>query len=271
MRSGRQQVHRHHGELQRRAALQEEHPVAVVDARQVAARLLRVLDDLVEHLAAMAVLADPEPAAGHVPDVLLRLLEHGLGKHRRAGAEVPDAVGHLSISVRSSEMMCELPLRIAWSCSGAGPSVQVDPRQRRRGTVVDDVLHFLDVDGTVGQHLEHVRQHAGTIVVPHREHVRRRASRQPVDAVGHDPRMQELLHDVDDLVRDRHLRLVGGGTDVMGAVDARQLHHRRARSPPWSRPARPRTRRVLPGCPRVFTASARAASSTTDPREVLMR
>ena len=103
-----------------RAALQEQHPVAVVDTRQVAARLLRFLDDLVEHLAAMAVLADAEPAAGHVPDVLLRLLEHRLGKDRGAGAEVPDAVGHFSISVRSSEMMCELPLRIAWSCSGAG-------------------------------------------------------------------------------------------------------------------------------------------------------
>ena len=47
----RQQVHRHHGELERRAALEEQHAVVVRNAGQLAAGLLRLVGDLVEHLA----------------------------------------------------------------------------------------------------------------------------------------------------------------------------------------------------------------------------
>ena len=94
----REQVHRHHRELQRGAALKEQHPVAVGDPGQLAARRFGLIEDLLEHLAAVAVLHDPDPATGNVPDRLLRLPKHGLGKNRGAGAEVIDALAHISLN-----------------------------------------------------------------------------------------------------------------------------------------------------------------------------
>ena len=56
--------------------------------------------NLLEHLAAVAVLHDPDAAPRDVPHGLLRLLEDGLGKHGGAGAEIEDAVGHEWLEVR---------------------------------------------------------------------------------------------------------------------------------------------------------------------------
>jgi hypothetical protein len=93
----RKQIHRHHRKLQRRPTLEKQHAVIVGNACQRPAVGLRLVEDPIERLAAMAVLHDPDAAAGHVPDRLLRLAEDGLGQHGGAGAEIVDAVGHGSV------------------------------------------------------------------------------------------------------------------------------------------------------------------------------
>src|SRR5688500_14843524 len=119
----REEVHRHHRELRRRAPLEEEHVILVGNAGEIAALPLRVGDHGVEDLAAMTVLHDPDAAAGDVPDVALRRLQHRLGEDAGSGAEIPDAVAHArlpSMAVRSTLMKWAFPARIASSAAASG-------------------------------------------------------------------------------------------------------------------------------------------------------
>jgi hypothetical protein len=90
----RQEGHRDHEELARRPALQEEDLVVVRDIRDLAAVRDGLLVHAVEDLAPVAVFHDADAAAVDVPDVLLRLLDDGLGKHRGARGEVEDTIAH---------------------------------------------------------------------------------------------------------------------------------------------------------------------------------
>src|SRR5512143_488731 len=47
---------------------------------------------------------------------------------------------------------------------GIGQTVEMDAGQGRLRAVVDDVLDLFHVDVPVGQHAEHVGQHAGTVL-----------------------------------------------------------------------------------------------------------
>ena len=123
-----------------------------------------------------------------------------------------------------------------------------------------------------GQHPEDVGQHAGTVAVPDHEHVARRAPGEPVDHVGHLAGGLERLHDPDHLVGDGHLGLVGGCADVVGPVDARHLRGSALLNSPVAA-GRLALEDVEPGpeLPVRRPPAASAASSTTEPREVLMR
>ncbi len=74
-----QQVHRHHGELRRRAALQEQHLVVGGDAHQLAQIGLGLGGDAHEFLAAMAHFHHRHAAAVPVDHLGLHLLQHFLG------------------------------------------------------------------------------------------------------------------------------------------------------------------------------------------------
>ena len=71
---------------------------------------------------------------------------------------------------------------------------------------------------------EHVREHAGPVLVPHDQHVGRRRRPCQVHHVGHAAGVLERADDADGLAGDGVLRLSGRRTDVVGAVDAGQLH-----------------------------------------------
>ena len=64
-------------------------------------------------------------------------------------------------------MMSALPLD-PLQRAVARRAVEVDPRERGLGAVIDDVLDLFDVDRRSGQHPEDVRQHARTVAVPDR-------------------------------------------------------------------------------------------------------
>ena len=92
--------------------------------------------------------------------------------------------------------------------------------------VEDDVLGFLHVQMGVAQSFEHMREHAGLVAMPHDEHVRRRGLLRQVHDVGHPAGCDERPDDADRFGRNRLLRLIGGGADVMRADDVRQRQDR---------------------------------------------
>ena len=81
------QVHRHHGKLNRAAALDEQHLVVVGNIHQLPQIRLRFLEDLLEHLGAMAHFHDAHPAAVIVHhlsgDFLQNLFRHHGGTGRK--------------------------------------------------------------------------------------------------------------------------------------------------------------------------------------------
>ena len=83
-----EEVHRHHAELQRRTALQEEHLVVLGDFEQLAEVLLRLLRDRDELLAAVAHLHHRHARTVPVEHLGGGLLEHLLRQDRRPGAEI---------------------------------------------------------------------------------------------------------------------------------------------------------------------------------------
>ena len=92
LRSGRHQVHRHHGELQQRTALQEQHLELVGDLQRGAQPIERGAVHGVVLGAAMAHLDQGHPTALVVQQLVLHLGEHLDRQRARSGAEVPDAV-----------------------------------------------------------------------------------------------------------------------------------------------------------------------------------
>jgi hypothetical protein len=88
--SGRQQVVRHHRELERGAALEEEHLVVGRNAGQLARVGLGLRVHGFVDLAAVAVLGDADAAALDAPEIFLRLAQDRFRKRRGTGAEVPD-------------------------------------------------------------------------------------------------------------------------------------------------------------------------------------
>ena len=93
--SGRQEVHRHHGELQRRAALEEQHLVVVRRCRpgrgSACSASSRILSNtLPRWLCSMM----PMPLPATFQMSCCAFLQHRLGQDGGAGAEVEDAVAH---------------------------------------------------------------------------------------------------------------------------------------------------------------------------------
>ena len=82
------QVHGHHGELQRTAALDEQHLVVVGNVHQLAQVCLGLVGDLLEHLGAVAHFHDAHAAAAVVHHLVADLLQHALRHHGGAGGEV---------------------------------------------------------------------------------------------------------------------------------------------------------------------------------------
>jgi len=82
------EVHRDHGELQRGAALDEEHLIVVGDAHEVAEILFRLVDDLLIDLRAVGHFHDAHAAAAVVHHLIADLFQHGLGHHGGACGEV---------------------------------------------------------------------------------------------------------------------------------------------------------------------------------------
>ena len=68
--------------------------------------------------------------------------------------------------------------------AGGRLAVEVDARDGGLGALEDDVLGLLHVQAAAAQMLEHVRQHAGTVAVPHDEHVRCRGLRARLTTLG---------------------------------------------------------------------------------------
>ena len=82
------QVPCHGGELQGRAALDEQHLVVVGDVHQLAQVGLGLVHDLLEHLGAVAHLHDAHTAAAVVHHLVADLLQHRLRHHGGAGGEI---------------------------------------------------------------------------------------------------------------------------------------------------------------------------------------
>ena len=87
-RAGRRDVQRHGRELQRRAALQEQHFVIRGHAEQLAQVALRLRGELDEVRAAMADFHHGHAAAAPVEQLRLRTAQNRLRQHRRPRAEV---------------------------------------------------------------------------------------------------------------------------------------------------------------------------------------
>ena len=94
-RAGGAQVRRHHRELQRRAALQEEHGVVGADPEQRAEVGLGLLDDPLEGRRAVADLHHGHARPGVVEQLRLGLLEHAEGQDGRSRPEVVDSLHEL--------------------------------------------------------------------------------------------------------------------------------------------------------------------------------
>ena len=82
------EVHGHHGELQRGAALDEEHLVVVGDAHEVSEILLGLIGNLLKDLGAVGHFHDAHAGAAVVHHLIADLLQHRFGHGGRAGGEV---------------------------------------------------------------------------------------------------------------------------------------------------------------------------------------
>ena len=82
------QVHGHHGEFQRAAALKEQDLVIVRDAHEGPEVRLRLVPDLLERLGAVTHLHDAHAAAPVVQHLGGDLLQHLLRHHGGAGGEI---------------------------------------------------------------------------------------------------------------------------------------------------------------------------------------
>ena len=123
-------------------------------------------------------------------------------------------------------MTCGFPVLIAATTLGRRLADDADARDGRLGVREDDVLRLLDVDARLAQALERMREHAWTVLVAHHQHVRGRRLPAQVHHVRHAPGAHVGLDDPHRLVRDRLLRLLGRGADVVRAVDAGQPDER---------------------------------------------
>ena len=85
-----EQIHRHHRELGRRAALQKKHLVVGGDTAEGAHVSLGLGQNRLERLRAMADLQHRHAHAGQGNEVALRFDEDGRRKHGRPGREVED-------------------------------------------------------------------------------------------------------------------------------------------------------------------------------------
>ena len=83
-----QEVHRAHGELQTRPALQEEDGVAVRDVGDLADQGLGPLHDRDERLAAVGVLHDPHAGVAEAHQVAAGFFQHAFRQHGGAGGEI---------------------------------------------------------------------------------------------------------------------------------------------------------------------------------------
>ena len=96
------QVHGHHGELDRAAALDEKDLVVVGNAHELAEIRLRLVPNLLEHLAPVAHLHDAHAAPAVVHHLGGDLLQHGLRHHGGAGGEIIGAAVFHSAFLHSS-------------------------------------------------------------------------------------------------------------------------------------------------------------------------
>ena len=107
-----QQVDRDHGELERCAALQEQHPVVVRDGKQFAQVGLRFGQDRVERRRTVADLQHGTAGAGQREQIPLYLLQDRQREHRRSRREVEDALFSCLLRGR---------LSIEWQSHGGNP------------------------------------------------------------------------------------------------------------------------------------------------------
>ena len=89
---GGEQVQGHLGKLHGGAALQEEHLVVVRNGHQGAQVRLGLLNDVLEHLGAMAHLRNAHASIAVADEILLRLFQHGKGQGGGAGRKIIHAV-----------------------------------------------------------------------------------------------------------------------------------------------------------------------------------
>ena len=97
------QVHGHHGELHRAAALNEEDLVVVGNAHELAQVGLGLVTDLLEHLGAVTHLHDAHAAAPVVQHLRGNFLKNGLRHHGGSCGEVIRAVVFHSAFLQTSK------------------------------------------------------------------------------------------------------------------------------------------------------------------------
>src|SRR6266511_315531 len=107
-----------------------------------------------------------------------------------------------------------------------GPLVEIDRAGRRLRLLEDGVPDLLRVDAGLADDAEDVREHADLVEVADDEPRARRRPPGDVHAARHLPRPHEGLDDPDRLAGDGVLRLLGRRTDVVRAVDTRELRER---------------------------------------------
>ena len=90
----REQIHRHHRELQPGAALQEQYPVVLRDGQQLGQSHFRRLQDRLENLAAVADFQDRRPGTRQSQQLALSVFEHRQGKHRGSGRKIENTLRH---------------------------------------------------------------------------------------------------------------------------------------------------------------------------------
>ena len=104
--------------------------------------------------------------------------------------------------------------------------LDLDAGARRAAAREDDVLHLLDVDLRLAQHVQHLGQYADLISVPHDQDAGGLAAIGQVHTVFDLSGLQVTAEDAHDLVAHGFLGLHCACTDVMCAVDTGMLTDR---------------------------------------------
>lgn len=177
-----------------------------------------------------------QPALLHLPERVRGAIRHHCGRvWTRVECHKAIAVTSITVSYALIASSRDSPI-----------ALDVDPSDRSQGTVEDDVLHLLDVDPGRADRVKRVGQRPGPDDVAHHDRGRRGRLLGQVDHVGHGP----CLFEHPDTPGRFAISVTNSPVPAAGSLANTS---RAARSP------------------LALIAATSAGSSTTSPRDVLMK